>query len=49
MRKHYLDNIRWTTVLLVGLYHVIYIFNGVAVFGVVGPFREVQYQDSFLF
>ena len=49
MRKHYLDNIRWTTVLLVGLYHVIYIFNGVAVFGVVGPFREVQYQDSFLY
>ena len=49
MRKHYLDNIRWTTVLLVGLYHVMYIFNGVAVFGVVGPLREVQYQDSFLY
>ena len=49
MRNHYLDNIRWTTVLLVGLYHVIYIFNGVAVFGVIGPFKEVQYQDSILY
>ncbi len=49
MRKHYLDNIRWATVLLVGLYHVIYIYNGVAVFGVIGPFTEVQYQDGFLY
>ena len=49
MRKHYLDNIRWFTVLLVGLYHVIYMYNGVAPFGVVGPFKEVQYQDAFLY
>ena len=46
MRKHYLDNIRWITVLLVVLYHVIYIFNGVATDGVVGPFHPVQYQDA---
>ena len=26
-RKHYLDNIRWITVLLVIVYHVFYIFN----------------------
>ncbi len=49
MRKHYLDNIRWFTVLLVGLYHVIYMYNGVATFGVVGSFKEVQYQDAFLY
>lgn len=30
-RKYYLDNIRWGTVLLVILYHVIYLFNSVGV------------------
>ena len=47
MRKLYLDNIRWMTVVLVVLYHVIYMFNGVEVHGVIGPFKEVQYQDVF--
>ena len=46
MRKHYLDNIRWITVLLVVLYHVVYIFNGIITDGVVGPFHPVQYQDA---
>lgn len=30
-RKHYIDNIRWATVLVVVLYHVIYSFNTVGV------------------
>ncbi len=30
-RKHYLDNIRWATVLLVIVYHVVYLFNSVGV------------------
>ena len=30
-RKHYIDNIRWATVVLVIVYHVIYIFNSVGV------------------
>ena len=47
MRKHYLDNIRWITVVLVVIYHVIYMYNGVQPFGVIGPFQEVQYQDAF--
>ena len=47
MRKVYLDNIRWITVVLVVLYHVIYMYNGVVVQGVIGPFSEVQYQDVF--
>lgn len=47
MRKYYVDNIRWITVLLVVLYHVIYMYNGVATAGVIGPFYEVQYQDVF--
>lgn len=49
MRRHYLDNIRWATVLIVVLYHVIYMYNGVATFGVIGPFKTPQYQDAFLY
>lgn len=47
MRKTYLDNIKWITVVLVVIYHVIFMFNGVVTAGVIGPFREVQYQDVF--
>lgn len=46
MRKHYIDNIRWMTVVLVVLYHVIYMYNGILTDGVLGPFHEVQYQDA---
>lgn len=46
-RKLYLDNIRWVTVVLVVIYHVVYMFNGVQPFGVIGPFREHQIQDGF--
>ena len=49
MRKLYIDNIRWITVVLVVLYHVIYMFNGIETFGVIGPFSDVQYQDAFQF
>ena len=41
MRKLYIDNIRWSTVVLVVLYHVIYMFNGIETFGVIGPFSEI--------
>ena len=46
MRKYYLDNIRMTTVVLVVIYHVIYMFNGVASDGIAGAFSAVQYQDA---
>ncbi|EOS77106.1 hypothetical protein C819_01132 [Lachnospiraceae bacterium 10-1] len=46
MRKYYIDNIRWITIILVVIYHVIYMFNGIATAGVTGPFHEKQYQDS---
>lgn len=49
MRKHYVDNIRWITVVLVVIYHVVYMYNGVATAGVIGPFSEVQYQDGLLY
>ncbi|WP_304175628.1 hypothetical protein [Pseudobutyrivibrio ruminis] len=47
MRKVYLDNIRWITVVLVVIYHVIYIFNGVTGHGIIGPFSKHQPQDTY--
>ena len=46
MRRYYLDNIRWMTVVLVLVYHVIYMYNGIVTDGVIGPFYERQYQDG---
>lgn len=48
MRKHYLDNIRWITVVLVALYHAFYIFSGI-VPGMGIPFAETQYQDVVIY
>ena len=50
MRKHWIDNLRWTTVLLVLLYHVFYFFNNKDVFGGVGGFSDgPQYQDAVMY
>ena len=50
MRKHWIDNLRWTTVLLVLLYHVIYFYNNKGVFGGVGGFGDgPQYQDALMY
>lgn len=40
IRLHWLDNLRWFTVLLVLVYHVFYFFNNKGVFGGVGGFVE---------
>ena len=48
MRKPYLDNLRWAAVVLVMLYHVIYMFNASGVAGSTGHFAEVQPQDALL-
>lgn len=49
-RKHFLDNIRWVTVLLVLLYHVIYFYNNKGVFGGIGGFGDgPQYQDVLMY
>jgi len=40
MRKHWLDNLRWFTVLLVLFYHVIYFYNNKGVFGGIGGFVD---------
>ena len=47
MRKHYIDNLRWITVSVVVLYHVIYMFNNLQPFGVIGGFYENQWWDHF--
>ena len=53
MRKHWIDNLRWVTVLLVLLYHVIYFYNNKGVFGGIGGFGEYpacpQYQDVVMY
>ena len=40
MRKPHLDNIRWMTIVLVVIYHVIYMFNGIVVDGVIGHLEK---------
>ena len=50
MRKHWIDNLRWMTVLLVLLYHVIYFYNNKGVFGGIGGFGDgPQYQDVLMY
>ena len=49
MRKHYLDNIRWVTVVIVVIYHVFYMYNSEGVLGGLGKITnlQVQYYDAF--
>jgi surface polysaccharide O-acyltransferase-like enzyme len=53
MRKNWLDNLRWVTVLLVLFYHVIYFYNNKGVFGGIGGFGPYpewhQYQDVVMY
>ena len=53
MRKHWIDNLRRVTVLLVLLYHVVYFYNNKGVFGGIGGFGEYpampQYQDVLMY
>ena len=52
-RKHWIDNLRWVTVLLVLFYHVFYFYNNKGVFGGIGGFGEYpeckQYQDIVMY
>lgn len=45
LRKFYLDNIRGATVLLVLIYHVFYLFNGVGVLGGIPNARNIPVFD----
>ena len=51
MRKHYLDNIRWTTVVIVVIYHVFYMYNAQGIAGGLGKITslDVQYYDLFMY
>ena len=50
MRRHWMDNLRWVTVLLVLLYHVFYFYNNKGVFGGIGGFGDgPQYQDVIMY
>ncbi len=46
MRKNYLDNLRWSTVLLVLVYHVFYIFNGVGILGGIPNAKNILFFDG---
>lgn len=45
MRKYYIDNIRSFTIVLVVLYHVIYMFNSIITAGVIGPIANAPWLD----
>ena len=49
MRKAYLDNLRWVTVVLVVIYHVIYMYNAEGIQGPLGQITDlkVQYYDVY--
>ena len=47
MRKFYLDNIRYFTIIIVVLFHVIYMYNGQSIPGVIGSTNKNQIQDVF--
>ena len=51
MRKRYLDNIRWVTVVVVVLYHVLYMYNAEGILGGVGKITNlnVQHYDAFMY
>ena len=51
MRKYYLDNIRWITVVTVVFYHVLYMYNAEGILGGLGKITGVSVQpyDIFLY
>ena len=49
MRRHWIDNLRWVTVVSVLIYHVIYYYNNKGVFGGIGGFGGSQPQDVVMY
>ena len=49
MRRHWIDNLRWVTVVSVLIYHVIYFYNNKGVFGGIGGFGDSQPQDVVMY
>lgn len=46
MRKNHLDNMRWSIVILVLIYHVFYMFNGVGVLGGIPEAKNIPAFDT---
>ena len=49
MRKYYLDNIRWITVVIVVIYHVLYMYNAEGVLGGLGQITKLSTQPYDIF
>lgn len=49
VRKNYLDNIRWITVVIVVLYHVLYMYNAEGVSGGIGQITKLSTQPYDIF
>ena len=49
MRKHYLDNIRWITVVIVVIYHVLYMYNAEGILGGLGKITDLAVQPWDIF
>ena len=49
MRKYYLDNIRWITVVIVVLYHVFYMYNAEGILGGIGQITKLNVQPYDIF
>lgn len=49
MRKYYLDNIRWITVVIVIFYHVLYMYNAEGILGGLGKITNLTSQPYDIF
>ena len=51
MRRYYVDNVRWVTVVIVVIYHVLYMYNTEGILGGLGRITDlsVQYYDIFMY
>lgn len=49
MRLHYIDNIRWVTILLVMFFHVFYYYNAYCAGSGIGGFSDYQPQDAVVY
>ena len=49
MRRYYIDNVRWVTVVIVVIYHVLYMYNAEGILGGLGKITglSIQYYDIF--
>ena len=49
MRKIYLDNIRWCTIILVVFFHVFFFFNNIGITAIFEGLPEYHHGDGMIF